>query len=93
MVENDDRVITFDMHGAENYPWKTKTRSNYDIGLPDNTGDEHYLATLAEWLPHLIELHDPGLVFFQVVHLCLLMYMRIHFINILCISKLPFFTT
>ncbi|KAG0568948.1 hypothetical protein KC19_6G054300 [Ceratodon purpureus] len=65
LFENDDRVITFDMHGAGNYPWKTKTKSNYDIGLPDNTGDEHYLATLAEWLPHLIELHDPSLVFFQ----------------------------
>lgn len=54
------------MHGAGNYPWKTKTRSNYDVGLPDNTGDDEYLSTLTEWLPHLIELHDPSLIFFQV---------------------------
>ncbi len=41
-------------------------KSNYDIDLPDNTGDEEYLAILTEWLPHLIELHEPSLIFFQV---------------------------
>lgn len=65
LFENDDRVITFDMHGAGNYPWKTKMKSNYDIGFPDGTKDEEYLAKLADWLPHLIELHDPSLIFFQ----------------------------
>ncbi|KAH8941249.1 hypothetical protein BDL97_14G027900 [Sphagnum fallax] len=65
IFENDDRVITFSMHGANNYPWRTKMKSNYDIDLPDNTGDEEYLTILTEWLPHLIELHEPSLIFFQ----------------------------
>lgn len=92
MFEDDDRVITFDMHGAGNYPWKTKTKSNYDIGLPDDTGDEHYLATLAEWLPHLIELHDPSLLFFQVVYSCLLTDVRVPYLSLLFTYKISFFT-
>jgi acetoin utilization deacetylase AcuC-like enzyme len=52
------------MHAAKCYPFN-KEASDYDVELPDDTGDEAYLATLAEWLPRLFETHKPQLVFFQ----------------------------
>lgn len=54
------------MHGANNYPWRTKMKSNYDIDLNDHTTDQEYLRVLAEWLPVLLDKHQPSLVFFQV---------------------------
>lgn len=63
--EDEPRVVTFDMHGAGNYPWKTRTTSTHDVPLEDGTGDEVYLSTLAEWLPYLFDTYRPGLVFFQ----------------------------
>ncbi|CAM6117926.1 unnamed protein product [Calypogeia fissa] len=65
IFEQDDRVITFSMHGEKNYPWRTKMKSNYDVDLPDDTGDEEYLSILSQWLPRLFEQHNPFLVFFQ----------------------------
>ncbi|KAL3694222.1 hypothetical protein R1sor_007873 [Riccia sorocarpa] len=65
IFENDDRVITFDLHGAKNYPWRTRMTSNYDIGLPDATEDEEYLRVLNEHLPSVFDKHNPFLVFFQ----------------------------
>ena len=53
------------MHGAGNYPWKTKMRSDYDVDLPDDTGDETYLAHLNKWLPYLFSTYNPKLVFYQ----------------------------
>ncbi|MCO5554099.1 hypothetical protein L7F22_007625 [Adiantum nelumboides] len=50
IFEEDDRVVTFSMHGANNYPWRTKMKSDYDVDLPDDTGDEVYLAALSDWL-------------------------------------------
>jgi acetoin utilization deacetylase AcuC-like enzyme len=40
-------------------------RSTYDVDLPDDTGDDAYLALLAEWLPRLFATHAPRLVFYQ----------------------------
>ncbi|CAI5473026.1 unnamed protein product [Closterium sp. Yama58-4] len=65
IFEGDPRVVTFSMHGANNYPWRSKRRSNYDIELPDDTGDAAYLALLQEWLPRLFDQHRPSLVIFQ----------------------------
>ena len=66
IFEGDDRVITFSMHGANNYPWRTKMRSNYDVELDDGTEDATYLTLVEQWLPKLFDDHQPGLVFFQV---------------------------
>lgn len=66
IFENDDRVITFSMHGEKNYPWRTKMKSNYDVDLPDDTGDEEYLTILNEQLAMLFDRHKPFLIFFQV---------------------------
>ena len=58
----DSDVFTFSMHGAKNYPL-FRERSTLDIELPDKTGDDEYLETLARHLPRIFE-HAPGIVFY-----------------------------
>lgn len=60
--DNDD-VFTFSLHGANNYPFK-KPPSNYDIGLPDGTGDKLYLQTVGDALDRVFEKFKPDLVFY-----------------------------
>ena len=67
MFELDDRVITFSMQGEKNYPWRTRMKSDHDVDLPDDTGDDEYMSVLLQWLPKLFEEHRPFLVIFQVV--------------------------
>jgi acetoin utilization deacetylase AcuC-like enzyme len=62
IFENDASVFTFSVHGAKNYP-VFKARSTLDIELPDGTGDDDYLRTLAEHLPRIFA-HRPNLVFY-----------------------------
>ncbi len=61
---NDDKVFTFSMHGAKNYPLR-KEKSDLDIGLPDFTEDNAYLACLQNSLPALIDKVKPQLIFYQ----------------------------
>ncbi len=63
IFENDSRVFTFSMHGANNFPYR-KERSDLDIGLADGTGDEEYLQILYKTLPQLINQHDPDFMFY-----------------------------
>jgi acetoin utilization deacetylase AcuC-like enzyme len=62
IFENDAGVFTFSMHGAKNYP-VFKARSTLDVELPDGTGDEDYLRTLAEHLPRVFA-HRPDILFY-----------------------------
>jgi acetoin utilization deacetylase AcuC-like enzyme len=62
IFENDPSVFTFSMHGAKNYPL-FKARSSLDVELPDETGDEVYLHTLAAYLPRVFS-HQPDIVFY-----------------------------
>ena len=62
ITRGDDRIFTFSMHGAGNFPF-LREASNLDIELPDGAGDETYLAILAEQLPRLFAA-DPDLVFY-----------------------------
>jgi acetoin utilization deacetylase AcuC-like enzyme len=62
IFEGDASVYTFSVHGAKNYP-VFKARSTLDVELPDATGDEEYLRTLAECLPRVFA-HRPDLVFY-----------------------------
>jgi len=64
IFRNDDRVFTFSMHGANNYPL-VKESSDLDIGLPDFTDDDFYLKTLQSNLHNLLEKVQPDLIFFQ----------------------------
>lgn len=63
IFENDDRVFTFSMHGARNYPTR-KERSDLDIGLPDGTTDGPYLKALKDALPRLIDTVAPDLILY-----------------------------
>ncbi|HET9209709.1 MAG TPA: histone deacetylase [Thermoanaerobaculia bacterium] len=46
---DDPTVFTFSIHGRNNFPFH-KERSDLDVGLPDGTADEEYLAALEEGL-------------------------------------------
>ncbi|MCP4443240.1 MAG: histone deacetylase [Aureispira sp.] len=63
LFENDPRVFTFSMHGSNNYPLR-KEQSDLDIGLPDGIDDRPYLDILEEYLPALIELVEPDIIFY-----------------------------
>lgn len=64
IFQGDDRVFTFSMHGASNYPLH-KESSDLDIGLPDGIEDEDYLKILDANLKKLIDEVKPEIVFFQ----------------------------
>ncbi|MCU0358277.1 MAG: histone deacetylase [Cyclobacteriaceae bacterium] len=64
IFRDDDRVFTFSMHGANNYPL-IKESSDLDIGLPDRTDDNFYLKTLDINLKNLIDQVEPEFIFFQ----------------------------
>ena len=63
IFQNDASVFTFSMHGKNNYPFK-KEKSDLDIELENNTGDEEYLKILKENLPRLIEQQEPDFIFY-----------------------------
>jgi acetoin utilization deacetylase AcuC-like enzyme len=63
IFENNPKVFTFSMHGANNFPFR-KERSDLDLALPDGTGDEAYLRLLKENLPRLIDNQQPDFIFY-----------------------------
>lgn len=63
IFEGDDRVYTFSMHGAKNYPLR-KESSDMDIGLQDGTTDDHYLSKVEEMIPTLLEIQNPDIIFY-----------------------------
>jgi acetoin utilization deacetylase AcuC-like enzyme len=63
IFEQEQRVFTFSMHGANNFPFR-KEKSDLDIALPDGTGDAEYLQLLQQTLPGLIEQQEPDFVFY-----------------------------
>lgn len=64
IFRSDDRVFTFSMHGANNYPLQ-KEQSDLDIGLKDFTTDNFYLSTLDFNLKNLIDTVQPEFIFYQ----------------------------
>lgn len=60
---NDERVFTFSMHGAKNYPFR-KQLSDLDIDLADGTADDEYLTLLNQILPSLIQQVQPDVLLF-----------------------------
>jgi acetoin utilization deacetylase AcuC-like enzyme len=63
IFENEPRVFTFSMHGANNFPYR-KEVSDLDIPLPDGTGDKAYLDILKQTLPKLINQLKPDFIFY-----------------------------
>lgn len=58
---DDASVFTFSMHGAKNFPFH-KVPGSLDVELEDGTGDEPYLALLAEHLPRVLHTAQADLV-------------------------------
>ncbi|NEN22459.1 histone deacetylase [Cryomorpha ignava] len=63
IFKGDDRVFTFSVHGAKNYPHH-KEKSDLDIALDDNTDDNTYLKIVRENIPKLIQSQKPDLIFY-----------------------------
>lgn len=63
MFQGNPKVVTFSMHGAENYPLK-KELSDMDIPLKTYTEDEEYLSALYRTLPELIKNVEPDFLFY-----------------------------
>jgi acetoin utilization deacetylase AcuC-like enzyme len=63
IFENEPRVFTFSMHGANNFPYR-KEQSDLDIPLPDGTSDKEYLDVLKDTLPNLIDQQKPDFIFY-----------------------------
>jgi acetoin utilization deacetylase AcuC-like enzyme len=57
---DDPSVFTFSMHGGRNYPFH-KVPGSLDVELPDDTGDDDYLAALAAALPRALSASAPDL--------------------------------
>ena len=49
LTQGDERIYTFSMHGEKNFPFRKQT-SDWDIGLPDGSGDSDYLSALEGFL-------------------------------------------
>lgn len=64
IFRHEERVFTFSMHGANNYPLQ-KEKSDLDIALPDFTADEVYLKTLDYNLQSLLDTVTPDFIFYQ----------------------------
>lgn len=63
IFEADPDVFTFSMHGERNFPAR-KARSTLDVGLPDGTGDEEYLAVLEEHVDRILDESGAEIVFY-----------------------------
>ena len=60
----DPETFTFSVHGEKNWPHR-KSISDFDLGLPDGTGDEAYLEALQGPLERMFQGFKPDLVFYQ----------------------------
>lgn len=63
IFENDHRVFTFSMHGANNFPFR-KEKSDMDIPLQDGIKGTDYLALLHDALPAIIARQKPDFIFY-----------------------------
>jgi acetoin utilization deacetylase AcuC-like enzyme len=64
MLQNDERVFTFSMHGRNNYPLQ-KERSNLDLELEDGIQDKEYLQILSRHLDQILSGFAPDFIFYQ----------------------------
>ena len=60
---DEPRVFTMSYHGERNYPLR-KESSDLDVGWPDGTGDDAYLARLRTELPSLLDQFQPDQAFY-----------------------------
>jgi len=58
LARDDPTIFTFSIHNEDNFPLQ-KEPSDLDIGLPDGTGDEVYLAALEGGVRQALDALDP----------------------------------
>jgi acetoin utilization deacetylase AcuC-like enzyme len=63
ILARDDSVFTLSLHGELNYPFE-KERSDLDVALADHTGDQDYLAALAQALDKMFIRFSPQLIIY-----------------------------
>lgn len=63
IFRDDPTVFTLSLHGERNFPFR-KVDGDLDVGLPDQCGDDGYLAALDAALQQLWLRTQPGLVFY-----------------------------
>lgn len=63
MTRGDERIFTFSMHGATNFPFR-KAQSDLDIELPDRSTDQEYLAALDQGLEVCARAIVPDLIIY-----------------------------
>lgn len=57
-------IFTLSVHAERNFPAR-KARSSLDIALPDATGDDDYLALVADTLPRILDDFAPDIILYQ----------------------------
>ena len=63
IFEQDKSVFTLSLHGAKNFPFK-KEKSDLDIELPDECGDEQYIDALESALGRFADQFKADLIIF-----------------------------
>ena len=63
IAKNDASLFSFSMHCDKNYPFQ-KTNGDFDIALPEGTGDERFLEELESALKLIENSFEPEAVFF-----------------------------
>ena len=64
IFRDESRVATVSIHAEKNFP-ASKERSDIDVGLPDDTGDEAYLEALTDTLERSMKFLTPDIVFYN----------------------------
>jgi acetoin utilization deacetylase AcuC-like enzyme len=60
IFQGDSNVFTFSIHQEHLYP--VKERSDFDIGLGDEDGDDIYIEHMQTAVPKILDKHKPQLV-------------------------------
>lgn len=63
LFQNEERVFTFSMHGADNFPFR-KEKSDLDIPLKNGADDGTFLTELQQALTFIFEKQVPDFVFY-----------------------------
>ena len=64
IFQDEPKVFTFSMHGANNYPLK-KEKSDLDVPLEDGVDDKTYIYELDKHLDQILSNFNPEFLFFQ----------------------------
>jgi acetoin utilization deacetylase AcuC-like enzyme len=69
ILQNEDSAYTCSIHCEKNFPYNKspakKALSNWDVGLPPNTGDEEYVASVRNTLTSAIKNQQPELILYD----------------------------